>query len=87
MTSIGEMLYGVIVQFRLIGIIIIAIVAMAMLITEGAKSRLSPGKIFSIAGSGILAGVLFWILPSVINYASQDANTVVPNAPVGGFYR
>jgi hypothetical protein len=85
MSSLESVLFNVLVVFRWVGIVAIAIVAMAILISEGAKSKLSPGKILVVAGSGVLAAVLFWVLPTLINLARTDADLVVPNAPVGGF--
>jgi uncharacterized membrane protein len=86
MSQLETILYNGLVWFRWVGIIAIAIVAMAILISEGAKEKLSPGKVLTVAGSGVLAAVLFWVLPTVINYARQDTNiTIVPDTV--GLYR
>ncbi|MFC9897810.1 hypothetical protein ACFVMC_29325 [Nocardia sp. NPDC127579] len=58
---------------------------MAVLISEAAKSRLSPAKILTVAASAVLAAVLFWVLPSLVNYARSDSGIIVPDHPVGGY--
>ncbi|MBF6089215.1 hypothetical protein GV794_01420 [Nocardia cyriacigeorgica] len=76
----------VILQFvRAAGLILIAIIGIGTLISEGAKSKLSPAKVLTVAGSAILAGVLIWLLPTLINHARWEVNTVVPDAPVGAY--
>jgi uncharacterized membrane protein len=85
MSNLESVLYNMLVWFRWVGIIAIAIVAMAVLISEGAKEKLSPGKILTVAGSGVLAAVLFWILPTLINYARSDATVEI--APDTVLYR
>jgi uncharacterized membrane protein len=87
MSNLESVLYSVLLVFRWVGIVAIAILAMAFLISEGAKEKLSPGKILTVTGSGILAAVMFWVLPTIINYARSDANEIVPNTPVGGIYQ
>jgi hypothetical protein len=39
-----------------------------------------------VVGSALLAAVLFWILPTLINYARTDSDTVLPNHPIGSNY-
>lgn len=78
-TSLESILTSVMLTFRWVGITAISIVSMALLISEAAKSKLSPAKIFTVAGSGVLAGVLFWVLPTVIFWARGDAETIVPS--------
>jgi hypothetical protein len=85
MSSLESVLFNVLLVFRWVGIVAIAIVAMAILISEGAKSKLSPGKILTVAASGLLAAALFWSLPTLIGYARDDA--IVQIAPEGGLYR
>ncbi|MEV5652534.1 hypothetical protein AB0L57_30155 [Nocardia sp. NPDC052254] len=85
-SQLSFILYNVLVFVRWAGIIIIAIAGMALLISEGIKSRLSPTKVLGVAASAILAAILFWILPTVVNYARVDSNRIVPDQPVGGVY-
>ncbi len=87
MSNLETVLYDVLLVFRWVGIIAIAITAMAILISEGAKEKLSPGKVLTVAASGVLAAALFWVLPTLINYARSDADLIVPNNPVGGTYQ
>ncbi len=70
---------------RWLGIIIVAIVGVSLIISEGAKSKLSPSRVLVVAGSAVLAAVLLWILPTVINYARVDTNSVVPDHPIGSY--
>jgi hypothetical protein len=86
MSFLQTVLYDFLLQFRWLGIIAIALVAMAVLITEGAREKLSPTKLLTVTASGVLAAVLFWTLPTVIDYARSDADLIIP-APVGGLYR
>lgn len=67
---------------RIAGIIVISLVAIGVLISEGAKSKLSPGRTIMVTASAILAGVCIWLVPSLINYARYDVNSVVPDYPV-----
>ncbi|RUS65377.1 hypothetical protein CUZ56_03042 [Saezia sanguinis] len=60
-------------------------VAMGVLVSEAAKSKLSPAKIVGVTLSGLLAAVAFWMLPTLVNYARSDANIIVPDHPVGGY--
>ncbi|MFE4455793.1 hypothetical protein ACFROC_00415 [Nocardia tengchongensis] len=86
-TQLGYILYGVLLVFRWIGLIVLTIASMAILISEAAKSKLSPGKVLAVAGSAIVAAVVFWVLPTLVNYARIDSGTIVPNAPVGSYGR
>ncbi|NUS44698.1 MAG: hypothetical protein HOQ24_13545 [Mycobacteriaceae bacterium] len=85
MSNLSNILYGVLLFVRWAGIILIAIVGIAMIISEGAKSKLSPGKLLAVGASAILAAVLVWTLPSLVNYARSDAGVVVPDHPIGGY--
>lgn len=85
MSNLSNILYGVLVFIRWAGLILITIISMGVLIAEAAKSKLSPAKILGVAGSAILAAVLFWMLPTLVNYARSDANTIVPDHPVGSY--
>ncbi|MQY23650.1 hypothetical protein [Nocardia macrotermitis] len=67
------------------GIIMIAIIGMSILLSEAAKSKLSPSRIIAVAGSAILAAVLFWLLPTLVNYARVDSNNIVPDHPIGSY--
>ncbi|MFD4405522.1 hypothetical protein ACFWPH_22470 [Nocardia sp. NPDC058499] len=87
MSNLSNILYGILVFVRWAGLILITIVSMAVLISEAAKSKLSPAKILGVAGSAILAAVLFWMLPTLVNFARADANMIVPDHPVGGGYQ
>ncbi|NUS42720.1 MAG: hypothetical protein HOQ24_03355 [Mycobacteriaceae bacterium] len=80
MTSLESTLQSVLLEFRTLGMVLIAMIAMALLISEGAKSKLSPGKILTVVGSGILAAGLFWVLPTIISYVQSDAEVVVPSS-------
>ncbi|MDR7168989.1 hypothetical protein ACFYU5_33365 [Nocardia aobensis] len=85
-SQLGYILFNILQFVRWAGIIIIAIAGMALLISEGVKSKLSPGKVLGVAASAIVAAILFWILPTVVNYARVDSNRIVPDQPVGGVY-
>lgn len=85
MGNLSNILYGVLIFVRWAGLILITIISMAVLISEAAKSRLSPAKILGVAGSAILAAVLFWVLPTLVNYARTDSNIIVPDHPIGGY--
>ncbi|TLF55277.1 hypothetical protein [Nocardia cyriacigeorgica] len=85
MSNLSNILYGVLIFVRWAGLILITIISMGVLISEAAKSKLSPGKILGVAGSAVLAAVLFWMLPTIVNYARSDANVIVPDHPVGGY--
>lgn len=85
MSNLSNILYGVLVFIRWAGLILITIISMGVLIAEAAKSKLSPAKILGVAGSAILAAVLFWMLPTLVNYARSDATTIVPDHPVGSY--
>ncbi|MQY28210.1 MULTISPECIES: hypothetical protein [Nocardia] len=84
-TNLATLLYNVLIAFRWIGLIILTIASMAILISESAKAKLSPGKVLAVAGSAIVAAVVFWVLPSLVNYARVDATTLVPGQPIGGY--
>ncbi|MGV9411246.1 hypothetical protein ACWDOP_15120 [Nocardia sp. NPDC003693] len=84
-TQLGTILYGWLLVFRWLGLIVLTIAAMAILISESAKSRLSLGKVLAVAASGVVAAVVFWILPTMVNYARVDSGTIVPDHPVGGY--
>ncbi|MET9489841.1 hypothetical protein [Nocardia sp. NPDC006630] len=84
-TQLGNILESVLLVFRWIGLIILTIASMAILISESTKSKLSPGKVLAVAGSAIVAAVVFWILPTLVNYARVDSDTIIPNAPIGGY--
>ncbi|WP_442939599.1 hypothetical protein [Nocardia sp. CY41] len=81
----SNILYGILIFVRWGGLIIIAIITIGVLISEAAKSRLSPGRIILVFGSGLMAGVAIWILPTAMNYARTDANLIVPDHPIGGY--
>ncbi|WP_280454758.1 hypothetical protein [Nocardia brasiliensis] len=70
---------------RIGGLLLLVLVATGVLISEAARSRLSPGKLIVVAGSAILAGVVLWVLPSLINYARYDVGTIIPEYPIGGY--
>ncbi|WP_327146917.1 hypothetical protein [Nocardia sp. NBC_01327] len=86
-TQLGSILYEVLLVFRWIGLIILTIASMGILISEATKNKLSPGKVFAVAGSAIVAAVLFWVLPTIVNYARVDSSTILPDAPIGKTYR
>ncbi|MFE2960997.1 hypothetical protein [Nocardia tengchongensis] len=86
-TQLGYILYSVLLVFRWIGMIVLAIASMAILISEATKSKLSPGKVLAVTGSAVVAAALFWMLPTLINYARIDSGTVIPNAPIGSYGR
>lgn len=85
MNNLTNVLYGVLIVVRWGGIIIIAIISIGVVISESAKSRLSPMKIIVVVFSGGLGGVAIWILPTIVNLARVDANLIVPDHPVGGY--
>lgn len=85
MGYLSTILYNALIFVRWAGLILITILSMGVLISEAAKSRLSPAKILAVAGSAVLAAVLFWILPTLVNYARTDSTIVVPDAPIGGY--
>ncbi|WP_280442717.1 hypothetical protein [Nocardia brasiliensis] len=70
---------------RIGGLFLLVLVATGILISEAARSRLSPGKMIVVTGSAILAGVVLWVLPSLINYARYDVGTIIPEYPIGGY--
>ncbi|MDO3648251.1 hypothetical protein [Nocardia mangyaensis] len=84
-SSLTNMLYGILLFVRWAGLILIAIVGIGVLISEAVKERLSPGKVLAVAGSAILAGVLIWVLPTLINYSRAEVGTIIPDRPVGGY--
>ncbi|MCC3326396.1 hypothetical protein [Nocardia abscessus] len=85
MGNLANILYGFLIFIRWGGMIVIAIVSIGVLVSEGAKSKLSPGRIIVVFGSGLLAGFAIWILPTSINYVRTDANLIVPDHPIGGY--
>lgn len=85
MHNLNALLYYILLVVRALGIIVITILSMGVLISEAAKSKLSPAKILGVVGSAILAAVLFWMLPTIVNYARSDATSVVPDQPVGRY--
>ncbi|NNH69497.1 hypothetical protein HLB23_06380 [Nocardia uniformis] len=84
-SSLTNMLYGILLFVRWAGLIVISIAGIGILISEGIKSKLSPGKVLAVAGSAILAAVLVWVLPTLINYSRAEVGTVIPDMPVGGY--
>ncbi|WP_199742759.1 hypothetical protein [Nocardia stercoris] len=76
-TSLYNILTNVMYAFRYIGLAILTIASMAILISEAAKSKLSPGKVLAVAGSAIVAAVVFWILPTIVSDATSDSGQVV----------
>lgn len=84
-TELANLLERVLYALRWGGMIIIAIVGMGLLISEGTKSKLAPGRVITVVGSALLAAVLFYILPTLINYARIDGATVLPDHPIGGY--
>ena len=85
-TQLAQILTIILYALRWGGLIVITIISLALLISEGAKSKLSPGRILTVVGSAVLAAVLFWLLPTLINYARTDTDTVLPNQPIGSNY-
>lgn len=85
MNNITNILYSILLFTRFAGIIVIAILGIMFLITEGARSKLSPGKIIAVGASTLLAAFVLWTLPSLVNYARSDSRTIVPDHPIGGY--
>ncbi|MFF2554725.1 hypothetical protein ACFVUS_27240 [Nocardia sp. NPDC058058] len=85
-TQLGNILYGILLIFRWIGLIILTIASMAILISEATKNKLSPARVFAVTGSAIVAAVLFWILPTIVNYAREDSRVIVPDFPIGKYH-
>lgn len=85
MYNLSNVLYGILIFVRYAGIIVLTIIGLGMLISEGAKSKLSPAKIFTVTASAIVAAVLFWELPNLVTYARQDSRTIVPEHPIGQY--
>ncbi|WP_228002926.1 hypothetical protein [Nocardia australiensis] len=85
MGNLSTILYGVLIFMRWAGLILITIISMGVLISEAAKSKLSPAKILGVTGSAILAALMFWMLPTLINFARSDATIIVPDNPIGGY--
>ncbi len=85
MQHLNSLLYYILLVVRALGIIVITILSMGILISESAKSKLSPAKVLGVVGSAILAAVLFWMLPTIVNYARSDATSVVPDQPIGRY--
>ncbi|MGW4247304.1 hypothetical protein [Nocardia sp. NPDC004722] len=84
-TQLGTILYLVLDAVRWLGLIILAIASLAILISEAAHNKLSPSKVLTVAGSAILAALVFWALPTLVNYARVDSTTIVPDFPVGSY--
>ncbi|WP_331723085.1 hypothetical protein [Nocardia sp. NBC_00511] len=80
-----QILTNIMEEGRWFGIVILTIGSGGILISEAFRNRLSPGRVALVAGSAIFAGVVFWILPSVINYGRVDSGTIVPDYPIGGY--
>jgi hypothetical protein len=87
MGNFSYILYNTLVFIRWSGLIVITILSMAVLISEAAKSKLSPAKILGVAASAVLAAVMFWVLPTLVNYARTDSNIIVPDQPIGSYRR
>lgn len=85
MGNLSNILYGILIFVRWAGLILITILSMAVLIHEAVSSKLSPAKILAVVGSAVLAAVLFWVLPTLVNYARTDSNIIVPDHPIGGY--
>lgn len=85
-TQFAVIFYNILIVVRWVGAIVIVIVTTGLLVTEAARSRLSPTRVVGVACTGIFAVVLIWTLPSLANYARTDANRIVPDQPVGGVY-
>ena len=85
--SLYNILTTVLYTFRWIGLAILTIASMAILISEAAKSKLSPGKVLAVAGSAIVAAVIFWILPTIVSDATSDSNTLVNGGVSGCAYQ
>lgn len=85
MGSLSTIAYGALLFFRWTGSIGLGIFAMAVLFSESIRSRMSPGRIMQVVASSLLAMVLFWTLPTLMNYARTDSRIVVPNAPIGSY--
>src|SRR5690606_1965695 len=87
--TMGSNLTGVLLVIlqlvRAAGLILLAIIGIGTLISEGAKSKLTPAKVRTVAGSASLAGVLIWLLPALISHARWEVNAVVPDSPVGAY--
>ncbi len=83
MRNLTDILVIILNFVRYAGLIVITILAIGVLIFEGARTKLSAMRIVGVAGSAVLAGVVLWVLPALINYARIDSNSVVPNFPVG----
>ncbi|WP_406231693.1 hypothetical protein [Nocardia sp. NBC_01009] len=85
MGSFSIILYSFLMWFRWIGTIALTIIIMFWLVSVAASSKLSLPKVLGVVGSGIIAVVMFWILPTVVNYARSDANIIVPDHPIGSY--
>lgn len=64
---------------RFAGLTVIFIAALVIFIHDAIKSKLSPARMFTVAASAIIAGVLFWVLPGLIEDARQTGSGAVPN--------
>lgn len=85
MHNLNAVLFWVLWVVRGAGIVILTIVAMGVLISEAAKNKLSPLKIIGVLGSAILAAIGFWMLPTMVNYARDDVQRVIPDQPIGRY--
>ncbi|MEV0359737.1 hypothetical protein AB0H71_27130 [Nocardia sp. NPDC050697] len=83
MSSLTSILVIVLNFVRWAGLIVIAIVAIGILIAESARTKLAATRVIGVGASAVLAGVVLWVLPALINYARIDSNSIVPNFPVG----
>ncbi|WP_063044592.1 hypothetical protein ACQPZ2_13335 [Nocardia pseudovaccinii] len=87
-SQMSIILYNGLIFIRWAGMIVIAGCGMVLLISEGVKSKLSPGKLIGVTLSALMAGILFWTLPTLLNYARVDSNSrIVQDQPIGGMYR
>ncbi|WP_280264950.1 hypothetical protein [Nocardia wallacei] len=84
-SQFGVILSEVLQFVRWAGLICLTIVILGIFLSEAARSRLSPGRIIVVAATGLLAAVLFWLLPTLVNYARVDSNAVVPDHPIGSY--
>ncbi|MBL1079748.1 hypothetical protein JK358_35640 [Nocardia sp. 2] len=86
-SSLTDILYRATSMTRVAALICLGAVATWLIIADGAKDKLSPGKVLGIAASAVLAAILIWTLPTLINYARVDSERIVPAHPVGGYNR
>ncbi|MFG1792741.1 hypothetical protein [Nocardia sp. NPDC049149] len=70
---------------RVGGLFVIVLIAIGVLVSSGARDKLSLGRTAMILAGAVFAGVAIWVLPSLINYARYDVGTIVPEYPIGGY--